>query len=55
MFSVFHFVLLYFFFLMNALVYVDIDQGISEIDKVVRYEKWKKQLWVFVHIKYGKF
>ena len=43
------FILCYFIFsLMNALVYVDIN-------KVVWNEKWKKQLWVFTYIKYGKF
>ena len=37
--------------LVNALVYVDIDQGIHlGKNKVVRNEKWKKQLWVFVYI-----
>ena len=28
---------------------------IREKHKVSRNEKWKKQLWVFVYIKYGKF
>ena len=28
---------------------------IRENSKVARNEKWKKQHWVFVHIKYGKF
>ena len=45
------------FSLMNALVYVDIHQGIHKGKKikVARNEKWNKQLWVFVYIKYGKF
>ena len=42
------------FCLMNALVYVDIDHSLRE-KKVTRNEKWKKQLCVFVYIKYGKF
>ena len=41
-----------FFPLMNALDYVDRDQGIH---KVAQHEKRKKQLWVFVYIKYSKF
>ena len=33
-----------------------IDQGIHQgKNKVTRNEKRKKQLWVFVYIKYGKF
>ena len=45
-------ILCYFIFsLMNDLVYVDIDQGIP----LAWNENWKKQLWVFVYIKYGKF
>ena len=52
----FHFVLPLFFLLMNALVYIDIDQGIHYgKNKVARNEKRKKQLWVFKYIKYAKF
>ena len=37
--------------LMNALVYVNIRGK----NKLARNENWKKQHWVFVNIKYGKF
>ena len=30
-------------------------EKLIEKNKVARNEKWKKQLWVFVYIKYGKF
>ena len=41
---------------MNALVYVDIDQGIHKgKSKVARNEKRKKTTWVFLYIKYSKF
>ena len=44
------------FYLMNALVYVDIDQGIHKgKSKVARNEKQKKTMWVFLYIKYIKF
>ena len=44
-----------FFPLKNVLANVDIDQGIYwGKNKVARNEKWKKQLWIFVYIKYGK-
>ena len=43
-------------FLMNSIVYVGIDQGIRKgKSKVAGNGKWKKQLWVCVYIKYGKF
>ena len=45
------------FYLMNSLVYVDIDQGIYRVKlKVARNEKRKKKLctWVFFFYKYGK-
>ena len=45
-----------FFPLMNALVYVNIDQGIHKGKlKVAQNEKRKKTTWVFLYIKYGKF
>ena len=46
-----------FFPLMNALIYVNIHQGIhlGKKNKVAWNEKWRKQLWVFIYIKYGKF
>ena len=55
-FSIFHFVLHTLFFpLMNALVYVNIDQDIHQgKNEIAGNETWKKQLWVFVYIKYGK-
>ena len=41
---------------MNALVYVDIDQGIHETKmKVAQIEKQKKTTWVFFLYKYKKF
>ena len=41
---------------MNALVYVNIDQGIHKVKlKVARNEKQKKTTWVFFFYKYGKF
>ena len=54
----FHFSLraILFLLLMNALVYVDIDQGIHlGKNKVEQNEKCKKQFWIFIYIKYGKF
>ena len=40
---------------MNALVYVDTDQGIQKgKSKVARNEKRKKPTWVFLYIKYSK-
>ena len=45
-----------FFPLMNAPVYGHRPgHSLGEKNKVARNEKWKKQLWVFVYIKYGKF
>ena len=44
------------FSLMNALVYVDINQAIHKKKlKNARNEKQKKTTWVFLFIKYGKF
>ena len=41
---------------MNALVYVDIDQGIYKGElKNALNEKQKKTTWVFFYYKYGKF
>ena len=41
---------------MNALVYVDIDQGIHKVKlKVARNGKQKKTAWVIFFYKYGKF
>ena len=37
---------------MNALVYVDIDQGIY---KVAQNEKKERNMWVFFFHKYGEF
>ena len=55
-FFIFHFMLLYFFLLMNALVYVDIDHGIHYgKNKVARNEKRKRTIWVFLFQKYGTF
>ena len=43
-----------YFYLMNALVYVDIHQGIHIVKcKVAR--NTKKTTWVFLYIKYRKF
>ena len=40
----------------NALVYVDIDQGIHKVKlKIACNEKQKKTTWVFFIYKYGKF
>ena len=47
-----------YFCLMNALVYVDIDQSIHKVkNKVAQNEKRKKTTttWVFLYIKYSKF
>ena len=45
-----------FFSLLNALVYVNIDQGIHKgKSNVARNEKQKKTTWVFIFQKYGKF
>ena len=54
---IFSFCTTLYFPLINALVYVDIDQGIHQgINKVARNEKRKKQQWIFIYIyiKYGK-
>ena len=41
---------------MNALVYVDIEQGIYKVKlKVALKWKTKKTMWVFFFYKYGKF
>ena len=42
-----------YFYLMNSLVYVNID--IRKKYKVARNETRKNQLWVFVCLRYGKF
>ena len=47
---------IYIVYLINALVYLDIDQGIHKVKlKVAWNEKWKKTTWVFFFYKYGKF
>ena len=45
------------FTFMNALVYVDISQGIHKVESKVAHNKkeMKKTTWVFLHIIYGKF
>ena len=41
---------------MNALVYVDMDQGIHKVKlKNALNEKRKKTTWIFFFYKYGKF
>ena len=55
-FSVFHFVLQYFY--PNecpGLCRRRPGHSLRDENKVARNEKWKKQLWVFVYKKYGKF
>ena len=55
-FSVFHFVLLYFFpYEWPGLCRHRPGHSLGKTNKVARNENWKKQLWVFVYIKYGKF
>ena len=44
------------FYLINALVYVNIDQGIHKVKfKVSRNEKNQKTTWVFIYIKFGNY
>ena len=43
----------YIYYINTLLLYVNINQGIHKgKNKVAPNEKWKKRLWVFVHIKY---
>ena len=45
-----------YFYLMNALVYVDIDQGIHKVKmKVARNEKQKKVLGLYFYMNIGNF
>ena len=44
-----------FFYLMNALVYVDIDKGIHKGKSKVAQNEKQKKMWIFLYIKYSKF